>query len=68
MNLVTFCFWEDRAVRKILSILLKYPTFDGGVFMFSWAKQIKRIIVFVHYSVRNNKLGNSYKADKIFGF
>ena len=39
MNLVPFC-WADWAVRAVLknsSILLKYPTFEGGLFIFSWA-------------------------------
>ena len=39
INLVPFC-WADWAVRAVLknsSILLKYPTFEDGLFIFSWA-------------------------------
>ena len=37
MNLVAFCFGADLAVSaipKILQILIKYPTFEGGCFIF----------------------------------
>ena len=39
INLVPFCWadWAVRAVLKMSSILFKYPTFEDGLFIFSWA-------------------------------
>ena len=34
--------WTELAlVLKISAILLKYPTFEGGYFIFSWGKKYK---------------------------
>ena len=56
MNLVTFCFWADYAVREVLTysiILLMYPTFEFIFHMFMG----KTIIKFL-YKVRTKKLIN----------
>ena len=41
---------------KTSEILLKYPTFQGNFFIFSWAKQIQRVSALVPCRVRTKKL------------
>ena len=56
MNLLTFCFWADRAVlgsTENSTILLKYPAFESCLFVFSWTKKLK--IEFL-YTVVTEKL------------
>ena len=41
INLVLYwADWVVRAVLKISAILLKYPSFERGVFKFSWANKV----------------------------
>ena len=56
MNLIPFRFSADRAVLAVLKFLqfcYKYPTFEGGFFIFSWQKKTS-----LHYKVRTTKLIN----------
>ena len=56
MNVVTFCFWGDRAVLGSTENCFNFvKSILFLIAVFSWSKQIKRILIFVHYSVQNNK-------------
>ena len=56
------CFWADLALRAVLyffASLVKYPTFEDGVFSYFYEQNKYKIMISVHCDVCSKKLMNT---------